>query len=102
MTKVWWVVGVCLIGAGVVAGLYQNPFGFDGHSDVTCGAAFLIKGYAPKHILEGGASLFDGSNPQCPARRLQMGILAVCLMVGGVGVIFMGSLAKRRARSTPL
>ena len=86
MTRAWWIVGVFLIAAGVGAGLFPNPWGFDGHSVLTCGSAFLNDGYSSEF------------NPQCPTRRLLMGIIAALLVTVGVGLIWMNLRKTARGR----
>ncbi|MFC5744926.1 hypothetical protein [Actinomadura rugatobispora] len=80
------VPGMGLLAAGFVASLYPNPWGFDGHSRLTCGSAFLfsLDGYSPNHS-------------SCPARRTGMRMLSASLACAGLWcIVFGGWLLGRR------
>lgn len=78
MVREWWVGGVAL------GFFFPNPWGWDGHSSLTCGSAFLGRGYQP-------------TDPGCPVRRSLSGGLAVVLVVGGGVLAWTNVLARWRA-----
>ncbi|NAS24993.1 hypothetical protein GT755_25325 [Herbidospora sp. NEAU-GS84] len=78
---------VLLLG-GLAAAFYDNPYGWDGHSTLTCGGAFF---FPPAYSGE--------LNPDCPARLWEMRFGSVALLVAGASIAWVTRTLSRRGEA---
>ncbi|WP_030456707.1 hypothetical protein [Herbidospora cretacea] len=79
------LAAVVLLLGGLVAAFYHNPYGWDGHSVLTCGGAFSVP-----------AAYSGELNPDCPARLWEMRFGSVALLVAGVSIAWVTRALSRR------
>ncbi|TKK87384.1 hypothetical protein FDA94_17960 [Herbidospora galbida] len=85
MRWIGWLAAAVLLLGGLVVAFYHNPYGWDGHSELTCGGAFSFP-----------AAYSGELNPACPGRLWEMRFGSVALIVAGASIAWVTRILGNR------